>query len=740
MSQRFVLQISMLSDWHIGTGASGEGKIDSSIARDEETLPYLPAKTLNGVIRDACEELLDWLGHDSDPEMDNWATFIFGRANRSAKIHIRSGRMDEETRSYLAAFESHNRQYVTQNLATVKAGVSIDQRSGRAKDDHLSFTEVARPMVLTADIEIHHSSPDVLALIASACHIVEYVGGKRRRGLGRCEMKLLTLGGEEVLSGESGQILRDRLSALPRVPDAEESITTETREVKAQESAALTLTVTALSPLLFPIDRKGNVVTSSDYIPGTALLPLIHEVVQRAGFDAQVLIRSGQIRTGRGFPHFFGQTMLPTPFALSTPKGSTGRFVNNTKEVDSGVVTKQLRRGWVALDSSGSIRLHRVPFISRTHNSVADDLQRPTSETGGVFTYEAIAPGQQFRSTIILPSEVADVLFSASSGESELPKRGAIGTSRKDDYGNVALHWERATTSVGESNSDSNFVSIWCVSDVLFRKIPGVGLAESVAQTIAKVIDVPMNEVVIDETSTRMRPVRIDSWHARWGLPRTSLFGIAAGSCVTVRTATAEQSESFVTKLTGAVIGLRQAEGFGAITVNHPLLQKPEGALIEKTGQPRASKLSDLPSSSALQRAVIASVRDVIRRRAGEIARQETSELPKWWSPSSGGKSDGQNHQFALLRRYAMQPLLPLQENAKEQFMHDLDAWSKQNREAAWELLSNPDSVWKILGDFEHPLGVGAQDIPHVLRNDLWLEAMRSLVEHIHRRRTRSAR
>ena len=742
MVEKFTLQVSMLSDWHVGTGASGEGKIDRSIARDEEGLPFLPAKTINGVIRDACEELLNWLGHDSDYELDNWATFIFGRANHSGRIRIRSGRLDDATRSYLSSQEMSRRKRIARHFSTIKAGVSIDPLSGRAKDDHLSFTEVARPMLLTAEVEILEANENVVALVAAACQMVEYVGGKRRRGLGRCEMKLLTPNGTEVLSGDSGRSLLETLNSLPEFSLARNDSTDgECVIPESSESATVSLMITALSPLLFPRHKNGNVVTSNDFIPGTALLPLIHEVVQSAGFDAQYLIRNGQIQVGNGFPIFDGHITSPSPFALSTPKGSSNEYVNNTHHIETGVVTKQLRHGWVSHNLDNSISFRRVSLVARTHNSVADELQRPTSDTGGLFTYLAIAPGHQFRSRITLPSKVMDVLFSDMNNTFSLPDRGAIGSSRKDDYGDVSLYWERQPRSSDTNMSTSDVIRMWCLSDVILKKLPGEGLVNAVKRHIVEEVNLPEEKISVEVTTTRIRPARIDSWQARWGLPRTSLFGIAAGSCITLQVADSTVADVIQQRLSTSGLGLRQSEGFGSMALNHPLLEMVGGAVKETVALSDITGSAEMPNSEVLHRAVTASIREAIRNRAVEIAWQgRLDDLPKWWSPSRGGITDGQNHQYAILRRYVMQSDIQLSIEEKEQFMHDLDAWDKASRDAAWELLSNPEAVWSEIGEFEHPLGSGAGEIPLVLRSSLWTEAVRLLVENIHRRRTRSVR
>lgn len=737
------LEVTMLSDWHIGTGSSGEGNIDRRIARDEDGFPFIPAKSLTGILRDSCEEVLSYLGLDADPEMDNWATYIFGRANVSSKLRVRAAKMDIASRGYLLSFDVTERSVLSKALATVKPGVTIDPLSGRAKDDHLSFLEVARPMVLTANVELLDSTPEVLSLVVSACRLVEYIGAKRRRGLGRCSMRLYNADGVDLMEENQLAEYQRVLSLLPAArTDVANSVDTS-REVVDNREEQITLTFTALSPLLFPKEKMGNVVSSHDYIPGSAILPIVHEAISRAGFDAQSLIRAGRVKVSRGLPVFRDKTSLPTPFVISVVKNDQASFVNNSLTQMEDVITKQVRTGWITKGSGdNTLVLHRVPFVSNTHNSVFDALQRPSEDVGGVFTYEGIAPGQAFRASVKLPTSIADVLFHDDEfGDDSrlMMTRTGIGTSRKDDYGDVEVTWDRESlTQETPVSLVGNSLQVWCVADVVLPHNPGIGLAESAKRAIAQAMGVSESGLSLDVARTRVRPMRVDSWHGRWGLPRTTMFGIAAGSCISVTWKDGELSNASVSELVREGIGVRRAEGFGLVVVNHELLSISSGKIESQDVEKSLWKRSSADQlSPALSRAISMAIRDSVRIRATEIAQRAPSELPRWWKPSN---ADGLNHQFAILRRLTMQTISPMSEDSKQQFLHDFDAWDKGSKEAAWELMNNESTIWNELGDFSHPLGIGVESIPSHIRDALWIEAVRVLVENIHRRRTRSAR
>ena len=72
-------RLMMLSDWHIGTGAGRSGEVNATIRRDHRDLPFVPAKSLTGILRDACETAARAL--DDGQDRGSWqriVTVLFG--------------------------------------------------------------------------------------------------------------------------------------------------------------------------------------------------------------------------------------------------------------------------------------------------------------------------------------------------------------------------------------------------------------------------------------------------------------------------------------------------------------------------------------------------------------------------------------------------------------------------------------------------------------------------------------
>ena len=79
LSEKFSVTLRMQSDWHVGSGTGRPGDIDALVRRDKNDLPYVPAKTLTGIWRDACETVARGLDNgEGNGVWQQWVTYLFG--------------------------------------------------------------------------------------------------------------------------------------------------------------------------------------------------------------------------------------------------------------------------------------------------------------------------------------------------------------------------------------------------------------------------------------------------------------------------------------------------------------------------------------------------------------------------------------------------------------------------------------------------------------------------------------
>lgn len=227
----FTLITTMESDWHIGSGQGRHRSIDRLVDRDMDDLPFLPSATLRGIWRDAAQTLARGLNNGA--EGGTWAQLVdevFGSepalnvkcetAPIGSRMSLTDGLFPDGLRRHFVGPEP-GRQVLRQALTFVKPGVSINRRSGRAKTDFLRFEEVVRTRaVLEAAGEIEcpgnfgeKDRQTVAAFLVGAAALIERLGGKRRRGMGKCNVEVCFAEEFAKNGSEAAEILRDETSA-----------------------------------------------------------------------------------------------------------------------------------------------------------------------------------------------------------------------------------------------------------------------------------------------------------------------------------------------------------------------------------------------------------------------------------------------------------------------------------------------------------------------------------------------
>src|SRR2546421_796501 len=331
------LRFTMESDWHIGSGTGRPGNIDSLVQRDADGLPYLPAKTVTGIWRDAAEQLAYGLDDGEDGQWAKLVELVFGNQpalsgapvdktpNKSLlkstsaqyplnlREHIKN-RIEEIAKAIAAVKANEDeckrelkacRQQLTRQLHTaivfVKPGVSIDPVTGQAKTDFLRFEEMGRKGAVLEAVCVFafDNLPDefksyVFALLLASERLVERVGGKRRRGAGRCQMEIVKAHPDDELSSSDDALAwleqnyeALRLSVVPTILQDKtgESVFDFGESPNNDNWWTVSLTLKLKTPLAVTARTLGNVSETLDYLPGTYLLSHLTRRLKELGYD-----------------------------------------------------------------------------------------------------------------------------------------------------------------------------------------------------------------------------------------------------------------------------------------------------------------------------------------------------------------------------------------------------------------------------------------------------------------------
>jgi len=762
LGESFELRLRMISDWHVGSGGGRPGSVDSLVRRDPDDLPYVPAKTLTGIWRDACE--LVALGLDNDDKAggwNQWVNYLFGdqpavadaetkgadktetaknevwSQPRRAVLSVRSAFMPSDLRQALRC-KSVAREAVT----FVKPGISIHPRTGSARNDFLRFDEMVRGGIsLVAKAELF-GTPDedrkvCSALLIAGARMVERVGGKRRRGAGRCELSIV--GYEEILTWVDW-IERHPATTGPTRRQTQNRINNDGDLAAIGNWLGLKLLLKTKLPVIAPSGTIGNLIKTLDYIPGTYLLQ--HVTKKLNGVNARAAIARGDLLVTNATIEVDGAKGRPVPFCLAHPKMSgglkEGRGVFNLlRDEERPAQEKNHRKGYVGPTSE----LNPLPAfdiidpVVETHNVVKDEVQRPTEDIGGVYSYQAIPAGIKLIGELRLRQSLCDELSEKDSNWfRKLKGELRLGRASKDDYGAVELE------AIGDPELVTcepirEELTVWLLSDLLLRdeRLRPTASIGRLGQALSDRLKVTLEP---QPKLTHARQRRTDSWHVGWGLPRPSLAGLQAGTCAVFKFE-GEIDPELLAEIEGGGLGERRAEGYGQICFNHPLVTSELKGL--KRNDPERNGVPETP-------ALVTESFDYARLLEYQAARNEINRIAPGFAADrenrkralgieiSGGRSKPRMSQLGALRS-VISRVRGVSDSRRVLDWTERVAKS-QNRRGEWpnerpahveELMTNTDRVWQILNVNFNSL-VLTEDGEERLKQELWAEAMRALV------------
>ncbi|WP_250282161.1 MULTISPECIES: RAMP superfamily CRISPR-associated protein [unclassified Frankia] len=407
------LTLHMDSDWHCGTGLGIPGGVNKLVNTDHDGLPFVPGKTLTGVWRDACE--LAAAALDSSPAplpapaaptgatggWHAWVEFLFGsqpalsvggppseEQPRPAALSVRPARYPA---ALAAALRPDSRRALRDAATFVRPGVKIDPDTGRAAEKFLRFEQMARCGVqLTARATLAGWSgsprPDeaghgtgreaglddegrwaAAAVLLLGARLVESVGGKRRRGAGRCRLDVTQA---EPVAAPAGSVAAQGPAPLPALPAPLPTLEDVAAWLRARDGVAppvpavpeepaaprdparpdradweiIALRIHLDTPLIVQERTIGNAVRSLDFVPGSVLLPGVLRRLATAGgaaggaaggWDPDALARAGDLVVTNATVDVAGERGRPLPRTWFHAKDDKTTAVNRLVETTS---------------------------------------------------------------------------------------------------------------------------------------------------------------------------------------------------------------------------------------------------------------------------------------------------------------------------------------------------------------------------------------------------------------------
>jgi CRISPR-associated protein Csx10 len=746
------LKIKFLSDWHISEGSGQPGHIDKLVRRHPiDNIPYVPAKTITGIWRDACEQLAHGLDNGSaNGTWQKWVTLLFGDqpnerntispdiSPQAATLTIRTARFPNALRKKIASSEK-----LKQALTFIKPSVRLD-KNGQAIDNNLHFDEVVRAgAILEARVFLEEEvfrnkaqKQTAYALLWAAAQTVQRLGGKRRRGLGRCQFQFDAINKEEALKQLQQPAELPKAQAL----DFKDREFTQEKPSKLDAWIEIPLDLTLKSPIIIAQGEFGNVVTSRDYIPGTHLLAAVSKLLRGKNklnlFDDVV---RGDIQVSNAYLADSNSRGLPVPMALFYKKDDdSGKVYNRLMTNEAEAQLKQHRTGYLINDKN----LVKTQLQLTTHGTIDDKYQRPNETVGGVFSFEAIPAGTCLQSVLKMRQPIAEKLKQAYGNNwwQVLNKEISIGKSKKDDYGWVKITPKPTQTNTNTTTIEDNKqeLTLWLCSDLLMRNSrlrPSTDITDLQTE-LEKHLDVSLSprNSNDEQLAVLVRTSRIDGWHQNWGQPHSSYLGLAAGSCIVFECIKGELDKNKLQALMQRGLGERRAEGFGEVRFNPSLLSKKTADLNLKqkleikddfsadTEVQATSRIRNKhnPEDKFIYILEKAALREDIQQIAVKLSadKQQRQKLFGWDSDKPS------NSQLGSLRAVLTRMRTETDKGIVQEWLKNLqatdnrkDKWKQEGLKFIQDIIDKPNFIWEQMGIVLNK---------EKLKTELWAEAVRT--------------
>lgn len=511
--------IEFFSDWHCGSGLASGAEADSVVIKDRSGLPYVPGKTLKGLVREAFDVL-------------------YGDASLPSGMFFSDAEMSDGLKDMILS--SSLTEYLYHNVA------SIAMKDGGTVDGSLRTIQVTVPCILTAAIR-NVKEGDVERL-RDALRYVKHIGYCRNRGLGRCRCSIIECCEETAVSDTA--VLRDVDRLYFRCRLKSDVVLTQTSATSGPQS-------------------------SLDFIPGSCFWGITaHDIYSNHRDCAYDILYSGNCRFGDAHPSSGTLRGIRTPASFYYEKdkdifaGTSEVYVSH--KVDhwkEGIQPKQCRGGFVTVDSDGeNTKITKVDTSSTMSIKTAWSKETRSPEKSQLFAYEALDKGLELLFWVEFSGKDkqrnAEIIINALTGIK------SVGRSRSAQYGLVEIFQVYETEcNMPESNmthSADDLYAVYADSRLIFLDTSG----QPHFQPSAEELGFSDGAVILWDKS-QIRTFSYSSFNSKRGTHNSDYTGIEKGSVFIVKSPAPPFGDCWVGKF--------KTEGFGHVIYNPSFFDVNEG-------------------------------------------------------------------------------------------------------------------------------------------------------------------
>lgn len=180
-------EIKLLSDWHVGSGLTAGAESDAEVLKDAKGLPYIPGKTIKGLLKDALNEMPDkQANREIIKKLFGWEIEEASSERHNGQLYFSNATLPREEHGEIS---KQLAEFLYRNITST----TIDDK-GVAKPKTLRTMEMCMPVTLQGEIKCFENgqarielTQEEKALIEKALKWTRRLGVNRNRGLGRCQ-------------------------------------------------------------------------------------------------------------------------------------------------------------------------------------------------------------------------------------------------------------------------------------------------------------------------------------------------------------------------------------------------------------------------------------------------------------------------------------------------------------------------------------------------------------------------
>lgn len=173
------LKIQFFSPWHCGSGLSAGADNDALVIKNSQGLPFVPGKTIKGLVREAVEDYaaLSGIHLPIEEAFGVEASTEGSSSTQKGYLFFTNAELSQEEQEAITSTDAQEYLYIN------KVETSIAE-NGITKEHSLRTIETTVPCTLYASIL--HVDDALMNALEPALGLIKHMGTERNRGLGRC--------------------------------------------------------------------------------------------------------------------------------------------------------------------------------------------------------------------------------------------------------------------------------------------------------------------------------------------------------------------------------------------------------------------------------------------------------------------------------------------------------------------------------------------------------------------------